>query len=277
MDYMTKLVKAAMPQGMKRVLRSIMLDFQERRFKPYIRKKNVEGVFFDFWIGDTVGRDWYDLQCTDPDWFEMRFIRDYLIQPGDVVFDCGAHHGCTATVFSNWVGDKGKIIAFEPVPKNCNIIQKNIELNKLKNVILERKAVGAKKGMIYVKECSNSRITIKGGGKEVGMIYLDEYAHLNPTFIKVDVQGFEVEVLRGAKNILATRPKLDIEIHLTSFERYNTSVEELFSLIDIFDYNFWLKRQDENEANIYDMKNPITKRIQLFGQSYVHLFALPKQ
>lgn len=78
----------------------------------------------------------------DDDWPEMCFIRDHIIRPGDVVLECGAHHGYVTTLFSTWVGSAGKVICFEPHPNNANILQRNIELNALGNVVLERKAVG---------------------------------------------------------------------------------------------------------------------------------------
>ena len=127
MDGISDLVKALIPDPIEKILRGISHCshcFREKQFKPYILKKNVEGVVFDFWIGDITGRQWYG--TTDSNWPEMRFIRDHLIHPGDVILECGAHHGCLTMVLSNWVGDKGKVVAFEPVPKNADILQKNI-------------------------------------------------------------------------------------------------------------------------------------------------------
>ena len=78
------------------------------------------------------------------------------------------------------VGDKGKVVAFEPHPKNAEILQKNIELNNLRNIILEQKAVGPRNGRIQITGESNSLIITKGTGLEVEMTTLDEYVDLNP-------------------------------------------------------------------------------------------------
>jgi len=102
-------------------------SLRNRLLKPYLKKKNIEGVVFAFWISDRDARECYDLQCTDPVWVEMRFIMDHLIGQGDVVLECGGHHGCTAIVLSNWVGADGKVVTFEPHPANCGIIDKNIQ------------------------------------------------------------------------------------------------------------------------------------------------------
>lgn len=82
-----------------------------------------------------------------------------MIQPGDVVFEYGGHHGCTAIVLSKWVGANGKVVPFEALPANCDIIEKNIQLNNLQNIYLERKAVGAKHGKITIENSSDSSVS----------------------------------------------------------------------------------------------------------------------
>ena len=269
MGNVTKLIAAFIPERIKPTLRQSIFKFRNKGFKPYVKKnQTVEGVIFDFWIGDSAGQKWYEPQWVQ---HEMRFIRDYLLQPGDVVLECGAHHGCKTVVFSHWVGDEGKVIAFEPVPRNADIIQKNIEINNLQNVVLERKAVGSKEGKIVMTDESNAQVlNRKGSGLEVNITYLDKYVHLNPAFLKIDVEGFEIEVLKGAQNILKKKPTLMVEIHPNALKkRYNASVEDLFNLIDIEKYKLWVQWQGGDEPKVYDGKAPITEP--------VRLFALPKQ
>src|ERR1041385_4462204 len=82
-------MRKAVPSPARKLLRHTALRLRNTPFQPYLKRKNIEGVVFDFWIGDREGRQWYDLQCTDPDWLEMRFIRDHILSQGDVVFECG--------------------------------------------------------------------------------------------------------------------------------------------------------------------------------------------
>lgn len=257
--------KRVIPIPIKKVLKRIYNRFRNRPFKPYLKKKNVEGVVFDFWIGDRDGRDWYDLQCGDPVWLEMRFIKDHLIEQGDVVLECGGHHGCSAIILSHWVGAAGKVVTFEPSPANGDIIEKNIEQNGISNITLERKAVGAEQGMITISEASNSSVTPSGEGLRAELTCLDEYEHLNPTFLKIDVEGFEMQVLQGAKQILSTRPKLAIEIHTEDLSQYGASVQDLFRLIDVKNYKLWIQWDDFKYPEEYDMSTPIQKRVHLFG------------
>lgn len=254
----------------QRLLRKPVTALRQRNFRPYVKRKNVEGVAFDFFVGDLEGQQWYDLQSTDPVWVEMRFLRDHLIQPGDVVFEAGAHHGCTTILLSRWVGDQGKVFAFEPHPGNGEIIRRNILLNKLSNVVLHGKAVGAGKGTILMNAKSNSSVQASNprGGVSVEMTFLDKYADLKPNFLKIDVEGYEAEVLKGAKKILATRPKLAMEIHTESLPGYGTSVQELLDLIPLQGYRVWIQWEDGEEPAAYATNQPITSR--------VHLFAVPE-
>ena len=87
MGNVTKLIAAFMPERIKPTLRQARFKLRNKGFKPYVKKnQTVEGVIFDFWIGDSAGQKWYEPQWVQ---HEMRFIRDYLLQPGDVVLECG--------------------------------------------------------------------------------------------------------------------------------------------------------------------------------------------
>jgi len=270
--FMNKIVhnlKRSLPAPARALLGGIVHHLRNRWFKPYLKKKNIEGVAFEFWIADADARDWYDLHCTDPVWLEMRFLKEHMIEQGDVVLECGGHHGCTAIVLSNWAGETGKVVTFEASPKNCDIIEKNIRQNNLGNVTVERKAVGSRKGKITINDVSNASITMTGRGVEVELVCLDEYENLNPSFLKIDVEGFEVQVLQGARRIMSKRPKLAIEIHAEDLPRYGASVEDLFDLIDVDNYRFWIQWEDGKYPEEYRVGTPIRKR--------AHLFAVPSK
>jgi FkbM family methyltransferase len=236
-------------------------------FELYIKKKEIEGVFFDFWIGDEAAQQWYDVHSADGWWPEMRFIRDKLIRPGNTVFECGAHHGCTTMALSRWVGDDGRIVAFEPAPHNAEMVRRNVELNDLKNVIVEEKALGLADGRVFISEKSNSSV-LPGAtaGCEVDLTFLDKYADLNPSLLKIDVEGFEVEVLKGAQKALSTTPALAIEVHPEAITRFGSSVDELLRSFDVEKYDLWILWDDEAEAPVpYALSDRITDRAHLFG------------
>lgn len=236
-------------------------------FKPYIINKRIEGESFKFLIGDLLGKLWYHKETEA--WKEMAFIRDRMIEPDDIVFECGGHHGCSAILLSRWVGDGGKVVTFEPMKQNTNIIKKNLELNNIKNTSVETKAVGATPGTIFISRTSCASITKnKYLGSQVDVINLDSFQHLKPSFLKIDVEGFETEVLRGAKQILSTLPKLAIEIHTDILQQYGTSVRELLKEIDLDAYNCWVQWNDDVWPEPFNINQAINTR--------VHFFAIPK-
>lgn len=263
-------VKKILPDPLRRALGRALYPYRQgsRFFTPYIIKKDMEGVSFDFLIGDRTGRDWYDRVCiNNPIWLEMRFIRDHVIEAGDVVFECGGHQGCSTILLSSWVGPEGKVVAFEPSPPNFAILEKNVRLNRLKNVLPTREAVGAESGTITFDE-SSTAVTVRGKGVDVKVTRLDDYADLNPTFLKIDVEGFEMHVLQGAKTILSKRPKLALELHTELLPRYGASLDGILSLIGVENYNVWVQWKDDQQPEKFDVRTPIKSR--------VHLFFVPK-
>ena len=272
-------------------LKEIQQVYRNQTFKPYVIKMNMDGVAFDFLIGNATGEDWYkpsnQVQTKDPDsdseLGEMAFIKLNIVRKGDIVFECGGHQGLTAILLSNWVENEGRLVTFEPMADNVEIIKKNINLNNLKNVVVEHKGVGCTEEKVTFYKQSNSSIIPKEltkaialkkllyGGEEVEIIPLDSYAdrtNIRPNVLKIDVEGYEVEVLKGAKNILQTAPKLCIEVHTDLLPRYGTSIKELLSVIDLSRYQCWVQWEMTKTPVPFDGEQEIDKR--------VHLFTVPK-
>lgn len=281
------MIKQIVPRQIKRDINQFLTGINSicsgrpRFIRPYIKRKCVEGVSFDFYIGDADGMDWYDTTCTDPFWPEMRIIRDHLISQGDVILDVGAHQGCSAILFSNWTGPGGKVVAIEPNPNNASIIKTNIEINHLDNVEILNVAAGEEKGRLNLSiSNSNSFLTKEKGplSMPVDVIALDSLLDIRPGFIKLDVEGADVLALRGAKNILKTYPKLAIEVHKDAFSNFQTSLDELLSLVDFEAYDCWI--QWNYEADIGKWQYESRENILADGKKMVHgthIFAKPKK
>lgn len=266
---LVKSAKALLPSQLRHVLSRAIWPYRHGRrfFTPYTVTKDMEGETFQFFVGDRTGRDWYDRPCiNNPVWREMRFVRDQMIVPGDVIFEAGGHHGCSVILLSRWVGDDGKVVTFEPLGNNFEILERNVRLNQLTNVVAKREALGATAGTIFFDEVLSG---IGTTGIPVPVARLDDYASLNPSFLKLDVEGFEVDVLRGATAILATRPKVEIEVHTDLLPLYGASVNDIFRLMDVEGYDVWVQWRDDQMPVRYDRCTPITTR--------VHLFFLPRR
>jgi len=256
-------IRGTVPEHFQTLARQSLFRFKDRHFRSYVKTMNAEGIEFEFLIADPVAQSWYEGM-----WFshELRFIRDHLVKTGDVVFDCGAHHGCTAILFSKWAGSPGKVVAFEPLPSNVAIIRENIHLNRLSNVIVEGKALGNQSGTVRISGESDAHVLAKTSvGIEVPVALLDDYLDLNPSVLKIDVEGFEIEVLRGAQKILSRLPKLAIEIHEDVLSKYGSSIHDLLSLLPLELYDVWIQNRDDEEPREFNSREKIRGRLHLFA------------
>jgi len=147
-----------------------------------------------------------------------------VVHEGDVAIDIGAHLGYYALILSKIVGPTGRVIAFEPMPENYQVLSENIEMNRCKNVQIKNMAVsnrsGRCEGIPPAKTNSGtfSLITQESSNTiEVNATSLDEYlSNWNRpiNFIQMDVEGAEGMVVEGArKTIEAYYPVLLVEVH----------------------------------------------------------------
>ena len=147
------------------------------------------------------------------------------VKSGMTVIDIGAHIGYYTLLFAKCVGPNGHVAAFEPLPSNFALLQKNIQLNNLQNVRLLNQAVFSRTQGITISvpddqpnPGSGSMYNEKGVKQyHVDAVSLDDFCEqsaLRPDILKMDVEGAEYDVLMGAvKTIGRCRPKLLIELH----------------------------------------------------------------
>lgn len=252
------------------VLQSWQTSMRKIFFKPYVIKTSIEGVDFDFLIADSDGQEWYDFGASDSIWWEIAFWRDVLTAPGDVIIECGGHHGATALVLAEFVGEKGKVITVEAMANNFSIIQKNIALNNRRNIVPKLAAVGDVRGEIRIKNQSNASVSLSGVGSLVEVVRLDDLIDHAPTAIKIDVEGFELRVLRGASRILETRPKIAVEVHPEALLEFGDTVEELIEAVRLPRYDYWVQRSDD------DPPQPCSLSTLSFHARF-HLYAAPRE
>ncbi len=142
------------------------------------------------------------------------------INPGMVIYDIGANVGFYSLLGANLAGSSGKVVAFEPFHRNVEYIQRHIELNKFHNIDVLEVAVSNKSGKGFF-EAGGSIATghlSEQGSIEVRTITLDEYilegTAPKPDVIKVDVEGAEHEVFKGAQELIQKwRPLIFLDTH----------------------------------------------------------------
>ena len=155
--------------------------------------------------------------------------RDFIPTQDDIVVDVGAQYGDYAVLCAGYYKVK-KAYCFEPLNSNFKEIEKNIKLNKLKNISAYNVALGSENKMIKITY-NGDMAGIEGGRTQKTYLKtLDSY-RLKPTILKIDVEGFEMDVLRGAvKTIKRYHPKIIIETHTSKLRK------EVLSFLDDIGY-----------------------------------------
>ena len=133
-----------------------------------------------------------------------------IIREGDVCWDIGANIGFYTCLFATLVGENGNVIAFEPVSTTFNCLTENVQRNNFTNVKVINKAIGDKKGKQHIyyshsdlaEETASLKYII---GDESEIVELDTIDSILaelpvPDFIKIDVEGYQMEVFRGGHN-----------------------------------------------------------------------------
>jgi FkbM family methyltransferase len=138
-----------------------------------------------------------------------------VLKPGDTFYDIGAHAGVYTLAASSSVGDGGTIIAVEPDALNAQRFTRHMSLNLIPSVRLIQAAASETAGEALFSRGSNgyeNRLDATGNVR-IRTIRLDDLKP-SPSVIKIDVEGHEASVLRGATRILAVdRPIIFVATH----------------------------------------------------------------
>jgi len=147
------------------------------------------------------------------------------VREGMTALDIGGHIGYYTLLLARYAGKNGRVYAFEPLPSNFELLEKNIWLNNLDQVEALPFAVFSHPGKLTISAPdgdSNSGgasvVSVVGSRQiEVEATTIDSFCKIRgirPEFIKMDVEGAEYDVLQGAEEtIRACRPKMLIELH----------------------------------------------------------------
>jgi len=150
------------------------------------------------------------------------------VRSGDIVLDIGANIGYYALLESRLVGATGLVYALEPVKANYENLKRNIALNQVKNIKPLRLAAGDKTGQaeIYLSRKSNwcslrpgERLASAGKTEQTKVVTVDDFIIENkmPALIRMDVEGYEGEIIAGMKKTMALGAPLKIIIELHCF------------------------------------------------------------
>jgi FkbM family methyltransferase len=147
-----------------------------------------------------------------------------------VFFDIGANIGYYSILASKRVGEKGAVVAFEPVISNLTFLQRHVELNSAKNVRVLPFALSDKQSIASFSLGQNSAMghLSENGDSAENLVYvptitLDEITekmNLMPDVMKIDVEGAEMEVFAGATKVLSeAKPTIFLSTHSPELRR----------------------------------------------------------
>jgi FkbM family methyltransferase len=186
------------------------------RFRARTVEHRYAGLPLRVAIEDPVGEDWYDKDWPELD--EIAFLRAHGLVAGARVFDIGAHQGVVAMILAHAVAP-GEVLAVEAVAHNVRVAERNLALNAITNVTVEHSAISDSDGEVYVPGGFNAHISSTAGAglHAVPAVTIDALAsrHGAPDIVFVDVEGFELRALAGARRVLADiRPRWFVEVHV---------------------------------------------------------------
>ncbi|MEQ9409402.1 MAG: FkbM family methyltransferase [Fuerstiella sp.] len=181
------------------------------------------------------------------------------VKPGDVFLDVGANIGYFSLLASLLVGETGRVVSFEPSARALSRLTTHLCLNRCSNVTVCSQAMGDVVGTERLNWAPSSNIggsTIargtpaRGYSEQIAVRRLDDVCdemQLIPTFIKLDVEGFELFALRGAEKTLRQHhPTVVCELTNRFLEDHGQSGADLLRFMRGLGYDAWLIRLNEN-------------------------------
>lgn len=200
-----------------------------------VHETRLGGVRFRLDLSESLQRDYY---YGLADQLELGILRRLLAAGGDFV-DVGAHVGLYGVSAARLLGERGRVLLFEPNPVSRRQLTENLALNACDNVVVSAAAVSDKPGRAALHapqygDASWSSLTeglfTDDETIEVDTTTLDTEVQrhsLRPSLVKIDVEGHESSVLAGASALLTIRPALLVELWPTRAEEVVSSLRSL--------------------------------------------------
>jgi FkbM family methyltransferase len=234
------------------------------QYKPgSIRVAERNGITFRFDLNDMV--DWFN-------YFGFKELeRDKLftlLKPDDVLIDVGANMGEFSLKVAQLLGKGGKVVSFEPDLVNYQRLQTNFSLNPelAARITLHNFGLGEFPGTVnlsIVNESNRGMNRVVKDAVNFNSITINTLDNIvlseqmtKVDWIKIDVEGFEMNVLKGARlTIQQFKPSLFIELDDKNLREQNSSASELVSWLNESGYTLTIARSGEELKSTTDFSN----------------------
>jgi len=185
---------------------------------------------------------WIDPSCREE---PLAFFNAYL-KTGDKVVDVGANVGDTVLTAAVCVGPTGHVYGVEAHPRTYRFLQSNVRLNRVDNVTLFNSAAGDKQGTVRFSDSRYDDMNqVDRGSLQVPVARLDDLLPVmeSVALLKVDVEGYERSVFRGAPALLSRADCVYFEVGDKMCEDFGHTAQELLG--DIAAHGFQLFIADD--------------------------------
>ena len=183
-----------------------------------------------------IHRDLYLHGIREPQ--ATRYLQS-ILRSEWVVVDIGANVGYYALQEARIVRS---VIAIEPTPASYHALRRNVMVNDYRNVMTYQLAAGdhvGEIGLAVSRACNWNSIAETGGDITVVMMTLDSFLRdMKVDFVRMDVEGYEMNILKGMENILKEqKPRMFLEVHRDKLRDYGSSQRELMEYLAQFGYS----------------------------------------
>jgi len=152
------------------------------------------------------------------EYWNQQLLRQ-IVKPGMTVVDVGANKGDYSLLSAYLMKDRGKILAVEPVPENCYWLRKSIKANNFKSIKVCELALSDKNGKakLYLDKKISGGASLEKFDSSCGMLNIrvqkmDDLIKNKVDVIKIDVQGTELEVLKGVRKVMKRNTHIFIDL-----------------------------------------------------------------
>lgn len=228
-------------------------------------KKTVQHVYgghaLTMTISDRVAAEWYDKDWAMPP--EIEFFSHGQIAKNGRIFDLGAHQCLIAMLLAREIVPEGEVIAIEANQHNAGVARDNIALNRVGNVDAIHALVSRISGRAHADFSFNSRVKQGFGalvGETIAGISIDDLSRQKgwPNLVYLDIEGFEIEALKGAGQTLARWCHWFVELHGDeTLSRYGARNADILQFFDRDKFARYVCMPDDTAFRLVTENEPV--------------------
>jgi len=223
----------------------------------FVQFRNKDDIIFDLDVHECVQKAIFCFHYFEPE--DVAVFRTF-IKPNSIVLDVGANIGQYALLASKLMGETGQVYAFEPSPEVYPKLQHHVQLNEFSNIEVITCAVAAKSGSMEfypANEQGNQgvgslipaddyRAQIRSTASiDVDVVSLDAFCEsrdiTHVDMLKIDVEGFDLEVLKGAEALMKNNPNLVImsEVEPINLAQLGATAADFYGFMKERGFHAW--------------------------------------